>query len=60
MKITNMEYLGDEIDVSSAFYTLGNTYFLASDLTDYDPERQSGTLNGEKRKIFFCRLLGAI
>ncbi|WP_312444399.1 glycoside hydrolase family 31 protein [Lacrimispora sp.] len=45
MKITNMEYLGDEIDVSSAFYTLGNTYFLASDLTDYDPERQSGTLN---------------
>lgn len=45
MKITNMEYLGDEIDVSSAFFTLGNTYFLADELADFNPEQQSGTLN---------------
>lgn len=48
MKIGNMEYLGDEIDVSRAFYSYGNTYFVADKLMDFDQEQQSAKLNFQR------------
>lgn len=44
MKIENFDYLGQQIDISSNFYTIGNTYYNIQEMTDFDIDTLSGTI----------------
>lgn len=44
MNIKNFDYLGQEIDVSEQFYTLGNVHFNVQKMTDFDLETLTGTI----------------
>lgn len=44
MKIENYNYLGQQMDVSGEFYSIGNTYFNVKCLADFDEETLTGRL----------------
>lgn len=44
MNIANFNYLGQEIDVSKYFYTIGNTYFNIQEMTDFDLDTLTGNI----------------
>lgn len=44
MKIENYKYLGQQIDISEQFYSIGNIYFNIQEMTDFDENTLTGTI----------------
>lgn len=44
MKIENCDYLGQQIDISEYFYSIGHIYYNISEMTDFDLETMAGTI----------------
>lgn len=50
MKISNYQYLGQEIDISNYFYEIGNLYFNAEDMIDYDRKNHKGKIRFKRNE----------
>lgn len=44
MKIENYDYLGQQIDISKHFYSIGNTYYNISEMTDFNLDTMMGNI----------------